>query len=183
MRRLTALLFFVLMATAVWSQPQDICAGYQDSPDAPHPGPHKFNVIHLAFAHANSDVLIVDPQGHRFGVGASGKAVPREMPRAFYEDDSTAENDTLMPRAEQPREITIHYAQSGKYLIAITARKDAAQWLKLKTSTCGRRWQKEVTVPASHKNTVSRFIFIYDSHAKQEPQLLDGDPTRDGQSR
>jgi hypothetical protein len=182
MARLTALLFCVFAATAVWSQ-QDVCSGYQDSPDTPHKGPRKFNVIHLAFSQANIDVLIVDPLGRRFGVDANGQAVPREIPRAFYEDDNAAESDTTLSRAEQPREITIHYALSGNYLIAITARKDAAQWLKLRTSTCGRRWQKTITVPASHKEMVSRFTLIYDSHAKEEPQLLDGDHTRDRPSR
>jgi len=182
MRRLTAFLFCLFVSSAMWSQ-QDVCAGYQESPDTPHQGPRKFNAIHLAFSQANSDVLIVDPQGHRFGVDASGKAVPREIVRAFYEDDNTAQSDTQLTQAEKPREITIHYAQAGTYMIAITARKDAAQWLKLRTSTCGKRWKKEITVPASHKGAVARFTLIYDSHAKEEPKLLAGDQTRKEPSR
>lgn len=174
MRQLAALLFWLLMTAIAWPQ-QDICSGYQQSPDSPHKGPRKFNTIHLAFAHSNTDVLIFDPRGHRFGVGAPGKTLLREIPRAFYEDDSTAENDSGLPRSERPREISIHYAQSGRYLIVLTAAKNKAPWLKVKTSTCGKRWQKEVTAPVSPEGTVARFTLIYDSHAGSDPQLLEGD--------
>lgn len=178
MHRVTALASFCLLLAAAALSQQDVCAGYQDSPGAPHKGPRKFNVIHLGFSNGDSALLVVDPQGRRFGVDGRSKAVIREIPRAFYEDDNTAENDTGLARARQPREITIHYAQSGAYLILLTARKDDGQWLKVRTNTCGKRWQKEIMVPASPKAAVSSFTLIYDSHAKAEPQLLPGDQTR-----
>ncbi|HET9790157.1 MAG TPA: hypothetical protein VFR08_02530, partial [Candidatus Angelobacter sp.] len=165
MYRVIALLSFCLMlAAAAWSQQQDMCAGYQDSPDAPHKGPRKFNVIHLGFASGDSALLVVDPQGHRFGVDNRTKAARREISRAFYEDDNTAENDTGLSPVRKPREITLHYAQSGAYLIVLTARRSADQWLKVRTSTCGKRWQKEITVAAS-KGAASTFTLIYDAHA------------------
>ena len=171
--RLTALLSFcLLLAAPAWSQ-QDPCAGYQDSPDAPHHGPGKFNVMHLGFAGAGASLLVIDPQGRRFGSEGHSHAPFREIPRAFYEDDSTAQADTGLPTARQPREITIHYAQSGTYRILITGRKSSERWLKVSTNTCGKRWQKQITLPASASAAVSTLTLIYDSHATAEPQLLD----------
>lgn len=181
MARLTRLLFCLLVSTVMWSQ-QDLCSGYQDSPEAPHNGPMKFNLISFAFSEANSDVLVADPKGHRFGTDPSGKGTLREISRAFYEDDDTAEMDSNKLPGERPREITIHFVQTGAYLISLTARNDGAQWLKLRTSTCGKHWKKEISVPQSRKGVVYRFTLVYDSHAKAEPQLVEGDHTRDDQS-
>ena len=181
MSRLARLLFCLSVTTVMWSQ-QDFCAGYQDSPEAPHHGPRKFNVMSFAFSEANSDVLVADPQGHRFGRDPSGKGTLREISRAFYEDENTAEMDSNKPPAERPSEITIHYVQSGAYVIFLTARNDRAQWLKLRTSTCGKRWEKEISVPQSRKGVVYKFTLLYDSHAKAEPQLVEGDHTHGDQS-
>ncbi len=172
----TIFAFCLLLVAAAWAQ-QDPCAGYQDSPDAPHKGPRKFNVIHLGYAGAGSALLVIDPQGRRFGMEGRSKAAVREIPRAFYEDDNTAQSDTGLPPVRQPREITIHYARSGSYRIVLTGKKGAEQWLKIRTSTCGKRWQKQVTVPSSGKAATFTFTLIYDSHAVAEPQLLEGDGT------
>jgi hypothetical protein len=75
--------------------------------------------------------------------------------------------------------MSIDFAQSGLYLIVVTSRKPAKQLLWLRTNTCGKRWKKEVTIPASRKGAVSRFTLVYDAKAKGEPQLLDGDHTAD----
>ncbi len=174
MYRLAALFSFCLLLTAPgWSQQQDLCAGYQDSPDAPHHGPRKFNVIHLGFAGAGASLLLVDPEGRRFGFDGHSRAALREIPRAFYEDDNTAQADTGLPLARQPREITVHYAQCGTYRILITGRRNSERWLKVSTDTCGKRWQKQITLPASPKAGISWLTLIYDSHATAEPRLLD----------
>lgn len=176
MSRLTTLFSLCLLLAAAASAQQDVCAGYQDSPGAPHKGPRKFNVIHLGYAGADSSLLVIDPQGRRFGTEGHSKVAVREIPRAFYEDDNTAQSDTGLPPARQPREITIHYAQSGSYRIVVTARKEAEPWLKVRTSTCGKRWQKQATVPASGKAATFTFTLIYDAHAVGEPQLVEDKP-------
>ena len=181
MSSLAKLLFCLFVTTSIWSQ-QDVCAGYQDSPEAPHEGPSRFNLISVAFSQADSSVLVADPQGHRFGADPSGKGTLREIARAFYEDDDTAEMDTDWPASQRPTEITIHYVQTGSYLISVTARKDGVQRLKLRASTCGKRWKKEISVPQSRKGVVYKFTLIYDSHATAEPQLVKADHAHGGQS-
>lgn len=177
MKRFAILLFCVFLANVGWCQ-QDICQGYQQTPDAPHQGPSRFNGIDIAFSLVDSYVLIVDPEGHRFGIDSSGKPVRREIVRAYYQDDNTAEMDTNLLAARKPREMSIDYAQSGKYLLVITARTNTGQSLKLRTSTCGKIWRREITIPASKKGSISRFTLVYDSHAKEEPQILEGDHTK-----
>lgn len=151
----------------------DPCENYQSSPNAPHKGPRKFNVIRIGFASADSHVLVVDPEGHRFGTDAHGKVASSEIARAFYEDDNTAQMDTNLPKERQPREMTIDYAQSGKYQITLVARGSKSQLLIIKTNTCGRHWSKPVTVPGSAKGAIAQFTLTYDSHAKLEPQLAE----------
>lgn len=177
MRRII-LISFCLMSSALVAQ-QDPCAAYQGSADAPHKGPRKFNVITIAYSFANSEVLVADPEGHRFGKEPGGKGVLREIVRAFYEDDNTAEMDTNMLSSQKPREIVIDFVHSGAYLLSVTAQSKNPQWLRVKTFTCGRRWSKEITVPASRAGVITRFTLVYDSHAKAEPQLLEGDHTHD----
>jgi hypothetical protein len=169
--RIAALFLVLGFAAAGWCQ-KDPCEGYQDSPDAPHHGPRRFNVVHVAFSGADSFVLIADPNGHRFGIDSDGKQSPREIVRGFYEDDNTAEMDTNLPAERLPRVMTIHYAQAGKYLITLTARKGKSQWLKISTSTCGQHWNKEITLPTAPAGTVTRVTLVYDPHGKEEPQVL-----------
>ncbi len=180
--RLAALLFCALLASGGWCQ-KDICEGYIDSPDAPHKGPRRFNLISIAFSLADSYVLVVDPEGHRFGVDSSGKRIRSEIAQAFYEDDNTAEMDTNMLPARQPREMTIQFAKSGNYLITVTARKNASLWLSFQTGTCGKVWKHEITIPAARAGTVSRMTLVYDAHAMQEPRLLEGDQTHSDPGR
>ena len=164
------LLLSLVLTGIGWCQ-TDICEGYQDSPDAPHTGPLRFNVIHLGFVGDDSYVLIIDPQGHRFGVDSSGKAVAREIVRGFYEDDETAAMDTNLPPRRHPREMTIHFAKSGKYRIAMTARTASAQWLKVAANTCGKAWSTEMTIPPARAGTVTQLTLLYDARGKVEPQL------------
>jgi hypothetical protein len=171
MTKITALLFCLFLAIPGWTQ-SDACENYQDSPNAPHKGPRKFNVISLGYASADIAVLISDPQGHRLGVDTKGKKFFGEITRSFYEDDNTAEMDTNLPKSSQPREMTIHYAASGRYLITVTHKHGGKHWLKIRTSTCGKHWSKELTLPSAGKGAVSNLIFMYDSHAQVEPQLL-----------
>jgi len=176
----TAALIICLFAAGLACGQTDPCEGYIDSPDAPHSGPRRFNVIRVAFALADSYVLIVDPEGHRFGIDSNGKRIPSEIPHAFYEDDNTTEMDTNLPRERQPQEMTVDFAKSGKYLIIITARKPAGQWLKIRTNTCDKVWEQAITIPAERTGAISRRTLVYDSHAKKEPQVLDGDLSNPG---
>jgi hypothetical protein len=166
------------MSLLSWSQ-QDPCSGYQESADSPHKGPRKFNVITIAYSLANSEVMVADPEGHRFGKDPNGKGVLREIARAFYEDSNTAELDTNMLANERPREIVIDFVRSGAYLLVITAQSKQPQWLRTKTFTCGKRWSKEFTIPASQAGAISRYTLLYDSQGKMEPQLVEGDHTHD----
>jgi hypothetical protein len=169
--KIAILAFCLLLTVPGWTQ-SDPCENYQDSPTAPHKGPRKFNVINLGYASADIAVLIADPQGHRLGVDAKGNNFFGEITRGFYEDDNTAEMDTNLPKGSRPREMTIHYASSGRYLITVTHKHAGKHWLKIRTSTCGSHWSKEVTLPSAGKGAVSHLTFIYDSHARAEPQLL-----------
>jgi hypothetical protein len=174
----TALILLAFLLAVPALAQSDPCENYQSSPDAPRQGPRKFNVIRIAFASADSYVMVVDPAGHRFGTDAHGKAVSSEIARAFYEDDNTAQMDTNLPKERKAREMTLDYAQSGKYQIILAARGSSGQPLMIKTSTCGRRWSKQITVPARAKGAAACFTLIYDSHAKQEPQLVENDQPR-----
>lgn len=173
-------LLFCLFVTGVASGQKDICEGYVDSADAPHQGPLRFNVIHIAFSFADSYVLIADPEGRRFGVDSSGKPVKREIVRGFYEDDDIAEMDTNLPPKRQPREMTIYFARSGKYLIVVTGRSISSQWLKVQTNTCGKPWKQEITIPAAPIGTITRMTLVYDSQARQDPRVLIGESSNAG---
>jgi hypothetical protein len=135
----------------------------------------RFNVIHLGFVGDDSYVLVIDPQGHRFGVDSSGKAVPKGIVRAFYEDDETAAMDTNLPAGRHPREMTIHFAKSGKYRIAMTARTASAQWLKVAANTCGKAWSTEMPIPPAGAGTVTHLTLLYDGRSKVGPQLIKDD--------
>lgn len=178
MYRTVIIAFCLLMSSLSWSQ-QDPCAGYQESADLPHKGPRKFNVITIAYSLANSDVMVADPEGHRFGKDPNGKGVLREIVRAFYEDSNTAEMDTNMVASEKPREIVIDFVRSGAYLLVVTAQSKKPQLLRIKTFTCGKRWSKEFIIPASQSGATSRYTLLYDGQAKTEPQLVEGDHTHD----
>lgn len=175
MRAIALVVFCLLISSLSRSQQQDPCAGYESSVDAPHKGPKKFNVIIVAYSLLNSEVLVTDPEGHRFGKALDGKSVLREIVRAFYEDSNTTEMDTDMPPSQKPREIVIDFVRSGTYLLTFTAQSDKPQWVRLKTFTCGKRWTKEFTIPASHPGAVSQYTLLYDSQARTEPQLLEKD--------
>lgn len=175
-----------LCVVPLWAQQAtakaDPCAGYVDSPNSPHPGPRKFNLISIAYSGADSYVLIVDGAGRRFGRDSANKRVYIEIPQSLYEEDWLAETDTHLPASANPEEMTIDFAQSGSYAIVVTSRKPAKQILLVLTSTCGKRWKKEISVPQALEGIVYRFTLVYDSHAKAEPQLLDGDHTHGDQS-
>ena len=179
---LSKALFLCLCAFPLQAQttPEpDPCAGYVESPNSPHKGPRKFNVISVAYSAADSYVMIVDGEGRRFGHDSEGKRLYTEIPQSLYEDEWIAEADTSLPASAHPEEMSIYFAQPGRHLIVVTSRKPTKQVLSLRTSTCGNRWKKEITIPASPKGAVSRFTLVYDAKAKREPQLLDGDHTAD----
>ena len=160
----------------------DPCAGYVDSANSPHTGPLKFNLIRIAYAGADSYVLIVDGAGRRFGRDSVNKRVYIEIPQSLYEEDWLAEADTHLPASAKPEEVTIDFAQSGSYVIVVTSRKPAKQILLVLTSTCGKRWKKEISVPQAREGIVYRFTLVYDSHAKAEPRVLEGDHAHGDQS-
>lgn len=174
-------------AVPLWAQQgtaeADPCAGYVDSPNSPHTGPRKFNLISIAYSSAGSSVLIVDAAGRRFGRDSASKRVYTEIPHSLYEDQWLVETDSHLPASAKPEEMTIDFAPSGSYVIVVTSRKPAKQILFVVTSTCGKRWKKEISVPQSRKGVVYKFTLVYDSHAKAEPQLVEGDHTHGHRSR
>jgi len=174
-----------LGAVPLWAQQAtaeaDPCAGYVDSPNSPHTGPRKFNLISIAYSSADSYVLIVDPAGRRFGRDSAGKQVYTEIPQSLYEDQWLAETDTHLPASAKPEEMTIDFAPSGSYVIVVTSRKPAKQILFVQTTTCGKRWKKEIPVPQPRKGVVYKFTLVYDSHAKAEPHFAEGNHTHGDQ--
>jgi hypothetical protein len=73
---------FPLQAQQATPEP-DPCAGYVESPNSPHKGPRKFNVISLAYSGADTYVMIVDGAGRRFGHDTPDKRLYNEIPKAF----------------------------------------------------------------------------------------------------
>jgi len=130
--------------------------------------------IHVAigFSLADSYLLLTDPDGHRLGFSATGKQVPREIAQSFFEDDNTAEMDTNMLPERKPREMVVPSAKPGRYVLALTSRKNTAQSLKITTVVCGKIWREEFTVPSKHIGTTTRLVLTWNFHADGEPQLL-----------
>jgi hypothetical protein len=151
---------------------QNPCAGYQLSPEAPHAGPRKFNVIQIDYSHASSLVLVSDASGRKIGIGSDGKRVPAKMPHAFYEDREEAVASTGLPPEKEPEEITIQYPQAGRYEVVVTSRSSAMQWLRITVHTCGKRWSKEIEIPPGKPGIVKRWILLYDPSSAQDPQAL-----------
>ncbi len=119
----------------------------------------------------DSYVLLVDPEGHRFGVDSSGKPVPREIVRGFYEDDDTAEMETNLPAERQPQVMSIDEAASGRYVITVTARRNTKQWLKIMLWTRTKLWKQEFMLSAMAAGTAAKLSFAYDFHSEKEPQV------------
>jgi len=128
--------------------------------------------IMIGYSSTDSYVLVVDPEGHRFGVDSCGKPVPREIVRGFYEDDDTAQMETDLPPERQPQVISIDEPRSGKYRVVVTARKNGNEWLKVKVWTKNKLWKQEFTIPSAAAGSIAPLSLKWEFLSESEPEVL-----------